>query len=101
MSTRKKLNHKERKPVAAIKKVQQKAVMENSVTLKQEKTQVRYLKLKSFYLPRSSKKQKIVPELRLCGKWFQEAGFNPLDYVSVTVMNGLLIIRNAEEITID
>ena len=86
MSARKKSSQRENKPVA---------------TLKKEKTQLRYLKLKEFYLPRSSKNQRIVPELRLCGKWFEEAGFIPLNYVSVTVMDGLLVIRNVEAIAID
>ena len=43
-------------------------------------------------------KRKIVPELRLCGNWLENAGFSPTNYVSVTVMDKLLIIRSIEEL---
>ncbi|MDL2313254.1 type I toxin-antitoxin system SymE family toxin, partial [Bacteroidales bacterium OttesenSCG-928-B11] len=75
---------------------------EISIQFKVEEPRVRYLKLQPFcrwsksnllYKP----KGKIVPELRLCGNWLEAAGFSPNEYVSVTVMDGLLIIRQAKE----
>ena len=41
-----------------------------------------------------SYRNKIVPEPRLCGNGLEKAGFSPKNYVSVTVMNGLLVIRS-------
>ena len=122
MSIGKKTNRKENPSINTVKKVLQKAEEkvvtlekrnhpfttfekvlqkreEISVTLRKENTQVRYLRLKRFHVPNSGAILKIVPELRIYGKWFQEAGFNALDYVSVTVMDGLLIIRNVQEIS--
>jgi hypothetical protein len=37
-----------------------------------------------------------VPQLRLCGDWLEAAGFSPEEYVSVTVMPDLLIIRSSK-----
>jgi len=45
-----------------------------------------------YFLLRTTK----VPDLRLCGSWLEAAGFHPEEYVSVTVMKGLLIIRPRE-----
>ena len=121
MSVKKKSNPEENQSVATVKKVYQKAEEkivtlkrdhnsivtfekvlqkkeEISITLRKENTQVRYLKLKRFHVPNSGDILKIVPELRIYGKWFEQAGFSPLDYVSVTVIDGLLIIRNVQEI---
>jgi toxic protein SymE len=65
------------------------------VTLRVEEPRVRYLKLQPFY--RQSQRDygyKTVPELRLCGNWLEEVGFSPEKYISVTVMDGLLVIRS-------
>jgi len=63
-----------------------------------EEPTVRYLKLLPFYRQSQAntcyKDYKKVPELRLCGIWLEKAGFLPENYVSVTVMNGLLVIRS-------
>ena len=64
--------------------------------MKVEEPRVRYLKLKEIYREGKYRTRKIVPELRLCGNWLEQAGFTVSEYVSVTVMNGLLIIRNVE-----
>lgn len=69
-------------------------------TPKADSLQIRRLKLKPFYRQSAAlydTSTKIVPELRLCGDWLQEAGFHPNDYVDVTVKDGLLIIRSASE----
>jgi len=76
---------------------------EISILLKREEPRVRYLKLYPFYRESRSNllfkpKGKIVPELRLCGNWLENAGFFPTNYVSVTVMDKLLIIRSIEEL---
>ena len=36
---------------------------------------------------------KHVPEIKLCGNWLEELGFHHGKRVSITSMNGLLIIR--------
>ena len=97
MSYTEKKQIKEVTPTSTFKKVIRKQeIKEESVTLRAEKPKVRYLKLKPFYRqPRiQSDRNKIVPELRLCGNWLEKAGFSPKDYVSVTVMDGLLVIRS-------
>ena len=84
---------------ATFKKVIRPKQDEISVLLKREEPRVRYLKLYPFYRESKFKlKRKIVPELRLCGNWLENAGFSPTDYVSVTVMDKLLIIRSIEEL---
>lgn len=40
---------------------------------------------------------KVVPMLRISGKWFQELGFNSGDYVRVTCENGRIIITPNKE----
>jgi len=89
------------KPTSTFKKVirKQEFIKEKSVILCVEEPTVRYLKLHPFY--RQSQvtcSHKKVPELRLCGKWLEKAGFSPENYVSVTVMNGLLVIRSTTTI---
>ncbi|MDR1729100.1 MAG: type I toxin-antitoxin system SymE family toxin [Prevotellaceae bacterium] len=95
--TNSKSKTKEAKPASTIKKVIQKQITEESVTLRAEEPKVRYLKLYPFHRQRKYSYNTIVPELRLCGNWLQAAGFLPENYVSVTVMNGLLVIRSAHE----
>jgi toxic protein SymE len=82
------------------KRVIQKQIEEESVTLLAEEPKVRYLKLQPFYRESSTfcSPAKIVPELRLCGKWLEAAGFLPKEYVSVTVMDGLLVIRSTAQV---
>ncbi|WP_367657621.1 SymE family type I addiction module toxin [Culturomica massiliensis] len=90
---------KKAKPARTVKKVITPKQEETSVQLKAETPKVRYLKLKPFYRQSTSNHSpsKIVPELRLCGNWLQDAGFLPNNYVNVTVMDGLLLIRSAQE----
>lgn len=45
----------------------------------------------------NSNKAKIRPEIRLLGKWLQDAGFNPKDTIIVSVKKGKLIIKVADE----
>ena len=55
---------------------------------------VRHLKLQPIYRQsRTTFAYNVVPELRLRGNWLKRAGFTPDSSVSVTVKNGLLIIR--------
>lgn len=98
MSITEKKQTKKRKPIPTLKKVIRKAVEEESVNLRVEEPKVRYLKLNTFYRQSQSRsiyraQPKIVPELRLCGNWLEAAGFLPENYVSVTIMDGLLIVR--------
>ena len=90
---------KEAKTAPTFKRVIQKQIEEESVILHAEVPKVRYLKLQPFYRESSTvcSPAKIVPELRLCGNWLQAAGFLPKEYVSVTVMDRLLVIRSAPE----
>ena len=90
------------KPTPTFKKVtrKQEVIEEKSVSLKVEEPAVRYMKLYPLFRHSRSKcldkpEPKVVPELRLCGNWLEEAGFSIADYVSVTVMDGLLLIRPA------
>ena len=86
---------KEVKPTSTFKGVIRKFIEEKSVTLCAEEPKVRYLKLQPFYRQsQRSYSHKKVPELRLCGNWLEKAGFLPENYVSVTVMNGFLVIRS-------
>jgi hypothetical protein len=97
------MNHKNYvQQEATFKKVIRSHRDEVSVLIKREEPKVRYLKLYPFY--RESKSNRffksigqIVPELRLCGNWLENAGFFPTNYVSVTVMDKLLIIRPVEK----
>jgi hypothetical protein len=42
-------------------------------------------------------KTQFVPFLRIAGNWFQMAGFNPGDKVTVSVEDGALVIRPFRE----
>jgi toxic protein SymE len=72
----------------------------SSDQLKPEEPKVRYLKLQHHYRENRidffTHKVWKVPELRLCGNWLEDAGFNYGEYVSVTVRKGELIIRPKE-----
>jgi len=100
MLTTEKKQSKEVKPTSTFKRVIQKQeiIKEKSVILYAEEPTVRYLKLQPFYRQSQAnciyKSYKKVPELRLCGNWLEEAGFLPENYVSVTVMDKLLVIRS-------
>ena len=37
--------------------------------------------------------QTSVPEIRLCGKWLKEAGFNEDDRVEVKISKGVMILK--------
>ena len=54
-----------------------------------EMPEVHYLKVQGLL----EEGRKEVPILRLKGKWMREAGIVEDSYVSVTVMEGLLLIR--------
>ena len=101
----KKRQSKEVKVISTIKKIirKQEIIEEKSVTLRAEEPKVRYLKLRPFY--RQSQKTnygyKTVPELRLSGNWLEQAGFSHENYVSVTVMDGLLVIRSLSTVDTD
>jgi hypothetical protein len=96
MSIAKKKQPESCEPISTFKRVIHKQIEEEAVTLRAEEPKVRYLKLQPFYResPTFCNPAKIVPELRLCGNWLQAAGFLPQNYVSVTVMEGLLVIRS-------
>ncbi|MDR1678642.1 MAG: type I toxin-antitoxin system SymE family toxin [Prevotellaceae bacterium] len=80
------------------KRVIQKQIEEESVTLRAEEPKVRYIKLQPFYRRLTGwNYSKVVSHLRLCGNWLEAAGFHAEEYVSVTVMSGLMIIRTARE----
>lgn len=78
--------------LVTVKKIICSAVPEASVELKKEIPDVRHLKLQPYFRDNSLSNSP-VPMLRICGKWFAGAGFGVDDYVSVTVMKGLLVIR--------
>ena len=92
------------KPTSIFKKVvrKQEIIKEKSVTLCAENPTVRYLKLQPLYRQSQTnccyKSYNKVPVLRLCGQWLEKAGFLPENYVNVTVMNGLLVIRSSTRI---
>ncbi len=92
----KKASKKKSKP-SAFKKIVTPAKEALTVELKLEEPKARYLKLEPFYREYRtdllSCKTTKVPKLRLCGNWLEKAGFNYGEYVSVTVMKGLLVIR--------
>jgi hypothetical protein len=43
-----------------------------------------------------NRKTSVSPSLELSGSWFQEAGFQPGQLVSITVQEGVLTIRPAQ-----
>ena len=65
------------------------AVAEVAVEIRTEMPEVHYLKVQGLL----EEGRKEVPILRLKGKWMREAGIVEDSYVSVTVMEGLLLIR--------
>jgi len=88
--------NKKFKPTSATKKVIRKRevveVEEKCFAFRAFHPTVRLLKVKSFYRQTGSG-YKTVPDLRLCGHWLEEVGFLAEGYASVTVMDGLLVIR--------
>jgi len=105
MSSTLKKHSKEVELTPSLKRVVQKEkiIKEKSVTLFVEEPTVRYLKLHPFYRQSLTNNygHKRVPELRLCGNWLERAGFLPENYVSVTVMDGLLVIRSTAAVEMD
>lgn len=99
-STEKKKQKKASSASKTVKKVIRKETFlpEESVTLKAEEPQVRYLKVQPRHR-HSMQHTSIVPELRLNGRWLEKAGFDMACYASITVMDGLLIIRSKKENT--
>lgn len=72
-----------------LRKVISPAVAEVAVEIRTEMPEVHYLKVQGLL----EEGRKEVPILRLKGKWMKEAGIVEDSYVSVTVMEGLLLIR--------
>jgi hypothetical protein len=70
------------------------------VDQKLQEPKVRYLKVQPHFREKRvdfiKREIREVPQLRLCGDWLQAAGFSPEEYVSVTVMPDLLIIRSSK-----
>lgn len=63
--------------------------------IKTKRPEVRSLKIQpQFRVNKESTKQ--VPEIKLAGNWLKKLGFIPEQRVSITTMNGLLIIRLEE-----
>jgi len=93
--TEKKKQKKAEQAPKTVKKVIRKQIPELSVTLRAEEPHVRYLKIQPVHR-QSLWTTRIVPELRISGCWFEKAGFNMASYASITVMNGLLIIRSIQ-----
>lgn len=72
-----------------LRKVISPAVAEVAVEIRTEMPEVHYLKVQGLL----EEGRKEGPILRLKGKWMREAGIVEDSYVSVTVMEGLLLIR--------
>ena len=72
-----------------LRKVISPAVAEVAVEIRTEMPEVHYLKVQGLL----EEGRQEVPILRLKGKWMREAGIVEDSYVSVTVMEGLLLIR--------
>ena len=72
-----------------LRKVISPAVAEVAVEIRTEMPEEHYLKEQGLL----EEGRKEVPILRLKGKWMREAGIVEDSYVSVTVMEGLLLIR--------
>ena len=72
-----------------LRKVISPAVAEVAVEIRTEMPEVHYLKVQGLL----EEGRKELPILRLKGKWMREAGIVEDSYVSVTVMEGLLLIR--------
>lgn len=72
-----------------LRKVISPTVAEVAVEIKTETPEVHYLKVQGLF----EEGRKEGPFLRLKGKWMREAGIVEDSYVSVTVMEGLLLIR--------
>jgi hypothetical protein len=62
-----------------------------------KRPEVRSLKIQPhFRFNRDKEEAKQVPEIKLCGNWLEKPGFLPEQRVSVTTMDGLLIIRREQ-----
>lgn len=72
-----------------LRRVVRPAMAEAAVEIRKETPEVHYLKVQGLF----EEGRKEVPFLRLKGKWMREAGIVEDSYVSVTVMEGLLLIR--------
>lgn len=58
----------------------------------------RQLKIHRKYISRSYSRYVIFPEIRLCGKWLQEIGFNYGNFVTVEHQRNKIIITTQKEI---
>jgi hypothetical protein len=64
---------------------------------------VRHIKTYSFHRESRSKclhkpRPKVLPLIRLCGNWLQEAGFIIDQDLTITVMKDMLVIRPTKEV---
>lgn len=57
----------------------------------------RQLKIQPKYIARSYHRYVIFPEIRLCGKWLQEIGFNHGKFVTVQHEENIIIITANDE----
>ncbi|QRR03551.1 SymE family type I addiction module toxin [Dyadobacter sandarakinus] len=58
----------------------------------------RQLKIYSKFKQNSGWNSKLVPEIRLCGKWLEEMGFDYGDRITVRLEEGRLIIEPEGEL---
>jgi toxic protein SymE len=58
----------------------------------------RQLKIHRKHMARTYRRYVIFPEIRLCGKWLQDIGFNCGNFVTVEHQQNKIIITNDNEI---
>jgi len=58
----------------------------------------RRLKIQPKHIPRSYSRYVIFPEIRLCGKWLQNIGFNYGNFVTIEHQQNKIIITANNEI---
>jgi toxic protein SymE len=58
----------------------------------------RQLKIHRKYISRSYNRYVVFPEIRLCGKWLQDIGFNQGNFVTVEHQQNKIIITTHNEL---
>lgn len=66
-----------------------------------QRTGKRQLKVHQKYISRSYHRYVVFPEIRLCGKWLQEIGFDCGQFVTVLHEKNIIIITVGNETEID
>ncbi len=89
---------KKEKQLSTIQKAIAPQQEKESVHLSQCEPKIRHLKIQPFYRQSQSRflkkpQPRVVPDIRLCGNWLKEAGFQPQEYARVTVMDHVLIVE--------